>query len=120
MLNTNFRDRFGIYAPLNDVPLNLNNPIIDFLVPLTDYRYIVIGALIKDIQGNKQRVTETIPVDLIKLALNVEVFSVGKHLNQAFSACIEFNFPNTHTIKYLNAQCLGFASIWVDYIFGIK
>lgn len=120
VLNTDFMDRFGIYAPLNNVPLNSNNPVIDFLVPITDYRYIIIGALIKDTQNNKQRVTETIPVDLIKLALNVEVFSVGKYLNQAYFACIEFNFPNTHTIKFLNAQCLGFASIWVDYIFGIK
>ena len=118
-LNSNLTELITIFALLFNVPLNSDNRNIDFLVHLTDYRYVVISALIKDTSGNKQRVTQTVPVDLIKTAPNT-VFSVDKFLNPNYYACIEFPFPAVHTIEYINAQCLGFDTIWIDYIFAFK
>ena len=66
-----------------------------------------------------QRVTLTMPVDLIRYAPNT-VFSVGKFLNSDYYAIEEFRFPNVHTINHINASYSGFDGIWIDYIFAFK
>ena len=118
LLNSNLGKLETIYAPLNNVDVSLANPTVDFLVYLTDFRFAIVCATIK--QGeNYQRVHEIIPVDLIKYAPNT-VFSVGKFLNSDYYAIEEFRFPNVHTINYINASYSGFDGIWIDYIFALK
>ena len=91
---------------------------MDFLVYLTDFRFAIVCATIK--QGeNYQRVQEIIPVDLIRTAPNT-VFSVGKFLNSDYYAIEEFRFPDVHTINHINASYSGFDGIWIDYIFAFK